>query len=149
MNMMQMDLFPCYRKSVAISGLAMFVFAAAFNSVIVAQEISPELESQRQLQLEEQRQDFLREQQDTSKDVRLEGLDEPIDLDILAIPDDETPCFPIETITLVGDSAEKFQWLLSHMGGEDKEQVLNRCLGAKGVNLIMRRMQNKVVEKVL
>ena len=112
-----------------------------------AQEVSPAEEARKQLLLEEQRLDRLRKQQDTSQDILLERPKEATDLGITEIPSNESPCFLIEKVALKGDSVEKFQWLLTRMGGEKKEQVLNRCLGAVGINLIMRRMQNAVIDK--
>lgn len=94
-----------------------------------------EREAQRQRDLEEQRR---RAREDASPDVRLTPEDLTEDL---SYPENETPCFPIREIVLTGDGSEKFRWALKSV-----DDAVGRCLGARGVNVVMRRVQNRIVE---
>ena len=54
----------------------------------------------------------------------------------------ETPCFPIRNVTLTGQDALP-RWLpLQRIA----DQAQGRCLGGKGINLLMSTMQNRLVD---
>lgn len=54
----------------------------------------------------------------------------------------ETPCFPIQRVTLTGQGALP-RWLpLQRIAS----QAEGRCLGGKGINLLMSTMQNRLVD---
>ena len=54
----------------------------------------------------------------------------------------ETPCFPIQRVTLTGQDALP-RWLpLQRIAS----QAQGRCLGGKGINLLMSTMQNRLVD---
>lgn len=54
----------------------------------------------------------------------------------------ETPCFPIHNVTLTGQDALP-RWLpLQRIA----DQAQGRCLGGKGINLLMSTMQNRLVD---
>ncbi|RXJ17426.1 ShlB/FhaC/HecB family hemolysin secretion/activation protein [Lelliottia nimipressuralis] len=54
----------------------------------------------------------------------------------------ETPCFPIRNVTLTGQDALP-RWLpLQRIA----DQAQGRCLGGKGINLLMSTMQNSLVD---
>ena len=54
----------------------------------------------------------------------------------------ETPCFPIQRVTLTGQEALP-RWLpLQRIA----DQAQGRCLGGKGINLLMSTMQNRLVD---
>jgi len=76
-------------------------------------------------------------------DVRLQRP-EPIASALL--PEHETPCFPIQRIVLEGDAAEQFQWALA-AANPAHDPALGRCLGSKGIDLTMRRMQNAIMAR--
>lgn len=66
-----------------------------------AQAVSPEQELLRQ----QERERALREQQESTPDVRLQPSTE----DLGHLPADESPCFTIHTIALQGDLADRFR----------------------------------------
>ncbi|ODS22574.1 hypothetical protein AB835_13430 [Candidatus Endobugula sertula] len=91
-------------------------------------------------------------------DVRLDSdsLTEPL----ARIPE-ETPCFVIDSIQLVGPQSQRFQWLLDRFspvevnGTSSRDQpirdqavepVLGRCLGTQGINYVMSVLQNQLVK---
>lgn len=66
------------------------------------------------------------------------------------IPREESPCFRIEHIRLAGDESDRFQWALAQAGETGDGSVdlnLPQCLGATGINQIMRRVQNAIVAR--
>jgi hemolysin activation/secretion protein len=86
----------------------------------------------------------LREQLERMPDVRLERP--AAELAGQRIPVDEIPCFPIRHIELKGDFAERFQWALGAANPTD-DPAVGRCLGATGINLVMRRIQNAIIAR--
>ncbi|WKB56081.1 ShlB/FhaC/HecB family hemolysin secretion/activation protein [Eleftheria terrae] len=96
----------------------------------------------REQQLREERERELRRQQETRPDVR---LPRPATVE----PDwtqPETPCFRIERVRLVGQSADRFGFALaSVIGGADR--AVGRCLGARGIAAVMAQVQNAIVER--
>lgn len=89
----------------------------------------------------------------TKPDIRLPIVTQ--EKNIYKIPNHETPCFLITEITLnrlkqdgTLDKENKFNHYLdtanfTHNGENDS--ALNRCLGSQGINLIMKRIQNKII----
>lgn len=70
-----------------------------------------------------------------------------LQLDPSRLPTQEAPCFLIDRISLKGDDAGEFAWLAPAMAGpagDDAPQ--GKCLGAQGINLVLRRLQNALVE---
>lgn len=49
-------------------------------------------------------------------------------------------------IELVGDSAERFHWVLTAASPAD-DPPLGRYLGSAGINLVMRRIQDAIVTR--
>jgi hemolysin activation/secretion protein len=92
---------------------------------------------------QQQRERAQQERQEQSPDVRLElGDAEASGL----LPSDETPCFRIERIHLKGAAAEQFEWALN-AAAANNDPPLGRCLGANGINLVMKRIQNAIIER--
>lgn len=93
---------------------------------------------------QQDRERLLREQLDKQPDVRTEIPE--ADGQNAKLPVNESPCFRIDSVALVGDAADRFQWALSAaaQGGDSAE---GRCLGAQGINLVMRRIQNAIIAK--
>lgn len=95
----------------------------------------------------------LRQQQEIKPDARGAGESlknaVPIATDI--IHDNETPCFTITKIELVGDVANQFQFALNEVLNSSKsppsKPILGRCLGVIGINAIMTRIQNTIIAK--
>jgi len=70
------------------------------------------VEEQRQLERER----ALRAQQESDPQVRLQS--EPLEAgERLPAGDDDAPCFRIERLSLGGDAASEFQWLLGAVDG--------------------------------
>lgn len=104
---------------------------------------------------QQERERVQRQQQEVRPDVRLstpitstidaqEGEDNEI------LPSDETPCFNIRSISLIGEASERFQWLLNHVdhtanGTEDV--AISRCLGTHGFNVVLHRLQAALTQK--
>jgi len=115
---------------------------------------------QRQFESQEQQRQqeilkSLRLQQEKKPDVRdeIDALKQTSLKASIEIPDNETPCFSINKIELVGDEATKFQFALDEVlsqntaiGNKDKAKpVLGRCLGVQGINAVMNRVQNAII----
>lgn len=64
------------------------------------------------------------------------------DLSLPDYPQNETPCFTINTIRLEGDSAADFQWALKAVN-----DAKGLCLGGQGVLLALNKVQNAILEK--
>ncbi|RYF75687.1 MAG: ShlB/FhaC/HecB family hemolysin secretion/activation protein [Comamonadaceae bacterium] len=87
----------------------------------------------------------LREQQERAVDARLPAGPDPTSE---RLPQAETPCFRIDSITLVGESAERFQWLLDAASGIDADDSpTRRCLGARGIDLVLTRLQQVLIAR--
>ena len=92
---------------------------------------------------QQERERVLRSSQERTPDVRV--LQPAIPQALERLPSDESACADIKTITLVGDAAEQFQWAVRHanlLADGVIDSATNRCLGSRGVNLVMRRIQN-------
>uniref|UniRef100_UPI0038B2B575 ShlB/FhaC/HecB family hemolysin secretion/activation protein n=2 Tax=Verminephrobacter aporrectodeae TaxID=1110389 RepID=UPI0038B2B575 len=97
---------------------------------------------------QQERERVLREQQERTPDARLPQPEAPQGLERL--PDSETDCVHIKGITLIGDSADSFQWAISHanqLADGSPDPATDRCLGTRGVNLVMRRIQNAIIAR--
>lgn len=132
--------------------LAFFLLIPAV-SVYAAPPVLPtptviEVGNQEILRQQEQEQ-FLRRQQEQTPDV----MSLPVSIipkDLGRLPAKEFPCFKIDRISLVGDAAEKFQWALAAANRTDdgkSDPALGRYLGARGINLVMRRIQNAIIKR--
>lgn len=119
-------------------------FAAFFLGFLLAtsaqaQTTSADIAREIQRQIERNRQ--LREQQENIPDVR---LDTPAQALPERIPDNETPCFPIREIRLRNDA--DFPWARATID-HDPDPAAGRCLGSKGINILMARLQSAMVER--
>jgi hemolysin activation/secretion protein len=64
------------------------------------------------------------------------------------LPLDEIPCVRIERFALGGLHAEEFQWLLSAAAGDDgDDSPVGRCLGTRGFDIVLSRMQRALVAR--
>ncbi|MDP3743917.1 MAG: POTRA domain-containing protein [Methylotenera sp.] len=122
-----------------------------------------ETNAQEQIRQQE-RQRVLRRQQEIKPDARDTGeqlkSSAPVAIDI--IPDNETPCFIISKIELIGDSVNQFQFALDevlahgcqsqnnssqHPAPIQSQPILGSCLGVIGINAVMARVQNSIIAK--
>ena len=115
-------------------------------STIAADINQVDTNTQEQIRQQE-RQRLLRQQQEIKPDARdaVEQLKNAAPIAINVIPDNETPCFTINKIELVGDSASKFKFALNKV--LDDKPILGHCLGAVGINAVMARVQNAIIAK--
>lgn len=126
------------RRTLLLAPLAAAV--ALICTPVHAQQLpAPDQELLRQ----QERERALREQLETRPDARLQ--DAPVAAPE-RLPQDEAPCFVINRITLEGEQADRFQWALpaAHVKGDP---ALGRCLGTAGINVVMSRVQNAIVER--
>ncbi|AYZ33198.1 ShlB/FhaC/HecB family hemolysin secretion/activation protein [Serratia sp. FDAARGOS_506] len=92
----------------------------------------------REQQRQQERERALQQQNAPQADARLSRPD-------VVLPDyptHERPCFIINRLTLVGDSADRFQWALGAAA-----DAKGRCLGSQGIVLIINKVQNVILAK--
>lgn len=125
-----------WRSWLAVGGgLAIAVLPASLYAQVTPFE--------QELLRQQERERALREQQESTTDVRLQAsVDEPAG----TLPHDEAPCFVIERIGLDGEQADRFRWALK-AADPAGDPATGSCLGTKGVDLVMRRVQNAIVER--
>lgn len=106
-----------------------------------ADEFSVRLDQQ-EAQRARERERLLHEQQAPTTDVRLPGVETT---GTGRLPAAETPCFVIERIELIDDNGY-FSWARSAADLPD-DPATGRCLGSQGINRVMARIQNAIVER--
>ena len=111
--------------------------AGACSLPAAAQAITPTDESLRQ----EERQQELRERLETDPDVRLPRPARPA----AALPARETPCFEIERIRLHGDTRPSFERALRR-ALKQLDWHPGRCLGSRGIRVILREVQQQLID---
>lgn len=126
------------RRTLLLAPLAAAV--ALICTPVHAQQLpAPDQELLRQ----QERERALREQLESRPDARLQ--DAPVAAPE-RLPQDEAPCFVINRITLEGEQADRFQWALPAANVKG-DPALGRCLGTAGINVVMSRVQNAIVER--
>ncbi len=101
------------------------------------QDAAAALDAQEQ-QRQQARERALLEQNTPQADARLSRPE-------AVLPDypvNESPCFTINRLTLVGESAARFQWAL-----DAAADAKGRCLGSQGIVLIINKVQNVILAK--
>ncbi|PKO42031.1 MAG: hypothetical protein CVU31_14820 [Betaproteobacteria bacterium HGW-Betaproteobacteria-4] len=123
------------------SGLLATLF---FPVCLIAHAAGPAPVPDDQLIRQQQRERVQQEQQDKAPDVRLQSKapDEAAE----KLPEDETPCFTINRLTLRGDDAGQFAWALA-AATANGDSPLGSCLGTNGINLVMKRIQNAIIKE--
>ncbi|HEX6590609.1 MAG TPA: ShlB/FhaC/HecB family hemolysin secretion/activation protein, partial [Moraxellaceae bacterium] len=107
---------------------------------------SARLQEQQRLELQrqQQREDVLRQQNEPVAAVSPPAAAPSVPH--LTYPAREQPCFVIDQIELVGEEAQRFEFALrAVIAAEDSP--LHRCLGAEGVNVVMTRVQNIILQR--
>lgn len=95
--------------------------------------------SAQQLQRQQQREQVQNQQAEEQRpDVRLPRAPA---YTAASYPDKEQPCFPIRDIEFTGPDAATFAWAL-----KAADDAKGRCLGAGGVNAVLGRVQNALIE---
>ena len=64
------------------------------------------------------------------------------------LPSDEAPCFDIHKIELRGDDTHHFEWVLGYLDGAQRDDsLIDKCLGAQGINVLLKRAQDALIVK--
>jgi hemolysin activation/secretion protein len=99
----------------------------------------------------QERERLLRSSQEKAPDVRLPPAPEA---EAARLPAAESPCFPIHELKLRAAAGEQaalaaqFAWALDAVAGPDADDApLGRCLGAQGVAIVIKRLQNAVIAR--
>lgn len=133
-------------RPILVALLALFAQLVA-GAAIPAQAAELSENANQEFLRQQERERILRQQQEQALDVRLQRGGES---QSTRLPDNEAPCFRIDTIVLIGQAAEHFQWALAAVdraGDGARDPALHRCLGTGGINLTMRRIQNAIVAR--
>ncbi len=109
----------------------------------VAQAVDPADLSEREWRRQQAREQFLRAQQTRIPEGR---PSRPQVTDAGRLPQDESPCFPIQTIELKGEGSQDFRWALAAANRAD-DPALGRCLGIQGISQVINRVQNAIIAK--
>jgi hemolysin activation/secretion protein len=104
-------------------------FSATLNDVVKEQDEIRALEKERQNAIEESLQHSPSQLKQTEK------------ITFQAPTLGETPCFNINNISLIGQDASKFNWLLN-----DLDAYTNVCLGVKSLASLQTNLNNRLLE---
>lgn len=118
------------------------IFAGAVPGIAATPSAPPEraasaidaLEQQRQ----QERERALQQQNAPQADARLSRPEAVLP----DYPANESPCFAINRLTLVGEAADRFQWAL-----DAAADAQGRCLGGQGIVLAINKVQNAILAK--
>ena len=122
--------------------LAGVLFTGAFPGMAATPSDTPERAASaidaREQQRQQARERALLEQNTPQADARLSRPE-------AVLPDypvNESPCFTINRLALVGDAAGRFQWAL-----DAAADARGRCLGSQGIVLAINKVQNAILAK--
>ena len=123
---------------------ALFTVVWLLLPMVSMADIALDTNIQQQMRQQEQLK-TLRNQQESKPDVRnvIDKTTSPVVGQ--EIPATEKPCYPMTDIKLIGDFADKFQFALDKV--LEEEPILGRCLGVTGINALMARVQNVIIDK--
>lgn len=102
------------------------------------------LQQQRQQQNQQVQEKILQPQADVHLDTK--------NYERLTLSNKETPCYPIHHITLIDypsedfSSKSQFQWALNQ-ASQDLKLTLPHCFGGEGLGILMKQIQNRIIEK--
>ena len=144
-------------KNLSRSFLSSLLFISSFA---LAAPSSPNADVEKQIDAKQQRQQAEQDaailaQQTQSANVRLEGEKEAS----RGFPQNEAQCFPINQLVLTDYQAEensstsslkliqpsRFSWALSAVYSE-RDFALPACIGSEGINVLLRRIQNRLID---
>lgn len=136
------SVFRLIALGVATSVMATLASPSAAQSVDVQRDAAQR--DAAELQRNQQRTEQLRKQQETTPDVS-----GPITAPTrLRLPSGESPCFTIRQLELQGPDASQFGWVLDALAGEQHDDSpLRKCLGTKGIGLLLQRAQDAVIAR--
>ena len=131
----------------AIAAAAMTLLVALLSAQALAQTIpSPSaIDPTNEIRRQEERDRATRERAESRVDIR-SGAAGPIAPERLPIG--EVPCLDITKVELRGDQAQRFEWVLSRLDGAARnDSALGKCLGARGINVLLKRAQDALIVK--
>ncbi|WP_217987770.1 ShlB/FhaC/HecB family hemolysin secretion/activation protein [Halomonas salipaludis] len=132
-------LFAIQTSRGAIGAFALLLLAG-LAADIKAQELAPDDELLRQ----RERDRALQERLETRPDVRLSVPQEAVG----RFPDQESPCFIIDALAWQGEALQRFAWLdAAVVDSDEQDSPIGRCLGTQGINLVLERAQNALIER--
>ena len=117
------------------------------GGLAVAQTIpSPDaIDPATELRRQEDRDRVIRDKQEPRVDIRPDVSER---IAPSRLPTDEAPCFPTHKIELRGEDAQRFEWILNHLSDvTHDDSPIDKCLGAQGINVILKRAQDAVIIK--
>jgi hemolysin activation/secretion protein len=131
---------------VVLVSLALF---SATTAAQVPSNAESEQRSQAESRRQQQREQDQRQRQEAGADVRLDKGATPT---TARLPRDESPCFRIDQIELLGNDLQRFDWLPAALAGPqgDDSPLASRsgiCLGTQGISLVLQRAQNAMVAR--
>lgn len=92
---------------------------------------------------QEEREEWQRQQLEPVADVRLKA---PAKEQVPPYPLHEQPCVPITHIVMAGDEAARFSFALKAVT-TGPGNALGRCLGSEGLNGVLARVQNAIIDR--
>jgi hemolysin activation/secretion protein len=108
------------------------------------QSITSEAAANNELLREQSRARELRAKNESGVDVH---LDHAAVRESARLRFDESPCFAIKEIALIGQETTSFRWALSAAGkaGTAADSAIGHCVGTTDIHLLMQRVQNEVL----
>ena len=135
-------------RSKRIARLLSILVACLFHAhTSLAQSTSPDIRQNEEFLRQQERERKLREQYERTPDTHIDTRSS--DGANQLIPEVESPCFNITTLTLRGSEASQFRWLLDAAGKTPSgiiDSPLRRCIGTQAINRVLMRMQNRLIE---
>ena len=131
----------------SISAVLIAMFICLPCGVALAQTVpSPSaIDPANEIRRQEDRDRAVRERAEPRVDIRSDAVS-PIAP--VRLPESETPCFDVTKVELRGDEARRFEWVLGRLDGKDQDDsALGKCLGARGINVLLKRAQDALIVK--
>jgi hemolysin activation/secretion protein len=101
-----------------------------------------------QLRRQQEQDDAARQRLQPKVDVQPGGAAPAAPVAPARLPVGEAPCFNISQVTLRGDQAARFAWVLGNLSGPQRDDALQgQCIGAQGINVLLQRAQDALVAK--
>jgi hemolysin activation/secretion protein len=123
-------------------GWGIGTLAVLLGMAFPALAMTPDENAVQELLRQQERERALRKQQERRPDVRLGAGGEERAAEWL--PEGETPCVAIDRITL-DDESGRFAWAVA--AADLPDPVSGRCLGSRGINRVMARIQNAIIDR--
>ena len=122
----------------------LFAFVPAAHAI--GQVLSSAEASNQEMLREQERSRVLKQQLERTPDIHLQQAQVS---DTAHLGFDETPCFTINQLELVGDLASEFHWALeaADRAGGTRDSAIGRCIGTSGISLVQRRVQNAILNR--